>query len=206
MGLRGWGADPEDRRFEVEVTNLKTGDVRTFTFETPVGAAAVSMRKAVDALDEHASLGEHYAVQLRHCVPELADEPVEAVQALLALTGGALGSPLVAGTIRAVAGKSDADAPGWGGPGGCPFLVQREAGLDPGRLGPMDMAAWEAHFRAFPPVVAVEIVRLWRDSTEGLAAHLAHRFPWAFELVGLDGVAACRRARGDAGPRRRPVR
>ena len=50
----------------------------------------------------------------------------------------------------------------------------------------MDLAAWEAHFRAFPPVVAVEIVRLWRESTEGLAAHLAKRFPWAFELLGLD--------------------
>ena len=119
--LRGWGADPEDRRFEVEATNLKTGAKRTFGFETPVGGRAVEMRKAVDALDDDASMGEHYAVQLRYCVPALEGESMEAVQALLALTGGPLGSPLVAGAVRAVLGKSANDAPGWGVREAVPF-------------------------------------------------------------------------------------
>ena len=104
--LAGWGADPEDRRHEVEVVNRNTGEKRTFVFVTPVGATVVAMRQELDGLGEEASLEEINAVKLRYCVPELADESTDALQGLLAATGGAWRGDMPVGIAVATHGRN----------------------------------------------------------------------------------------------------
>lgn len=97
-GLDGWGASPTDTlTASVEVTHRETGETRTFRFEAPTGRAAQQVRRTMAD-----PAGTEPARLVRACCPELHDEPIEAVERLVWLTGG-YQSPLHRGVATVLA-------------------------------------------------------------------------------------------------------
>ena len=62
----------------------------------------------------------------------------------------------------------------------------------------MDLAAWELHFRRWPPVSATAVVTMamqaWEGGQQKVARGMETRFPGAFQLLGVtfgDVEGAC---------------
>ena len=97
-GLDGWGASPDDVVVaNVDVTHRETGETRTFRFEPPTGRAAQQVRRTIADPS-----GTDPARLVRACCPELHDQPIEAVERLIWLTGG-YRSPLHRGMATVLA-------------------------------------------------------------------------------------------------------